>query len=113
MAGPLLLVALIALIAAGGYTAFFFVDRVTIPYPPSALPGIVCTLVCLGVALALGAFVALGSSAHAFFLPEWALSMVAVLFTAPSIAVCIWLSRKMKTGKRRGATAPRGALPKS
>jgi hypothetical protein len=106
MAGSLLLVALIALIAAGGYTAFFFVDRVGIPYPPSALPGVVSTLVCLGVAFALGAFVALGSSAHAFFPPDWALSLVAVPFTLPSIAVCIWLSRKMKTGKRRGAAVP-------
>jgi hypothetical protein len=41
MAGPLFLVALIALIAAGGYTALFFVGRVAIPYPPSALPGVV------------------------------------------------------------------------
>ena len=106
MAGPLFLVALIALIAAGGYTAFFFVNRVTIPYPLSALSGVVSALVCLGVAFALGAFVALGASAHALFLPDWALSLVAVLFTAPSIAVCVWLSRKIKTSQRRGGTAP-------
>jgi hypothetical protein len=106
MAGPLFLVALIALIAAGGYTALFFVGRVAIPYPPSALPGVVSAIICLVVAFALGAFVALGSSAHAFFLPDWALSLVALSFSAPSIAVCIWLSRKMKADRRRGTATP-------
>jgi protein-S-isoprenylcysteine O-methyltransferase Ste14 len=107
MAGPSFLVALIALIAAAGYTAHFFVDRLAIPHRPSAMPGVVSAVICLAVAFALGAFVALGSAAHAFFLPDWALSLVALLFTAPSTAVCVWLSRRMKAPRSRGAVAPK------